>query len=151
MQSRFEFQVKKMAQLIELQKNFMKSNQVGQVVLQYQRDIFRRKVEKNYPLLVQLMIECHSYVAKCTDGPGRIELNDPDKQRDVDQYLQDAAANIADTCKECVSDYSLLPKYAFEVRKQDTTPTKSITKQFIKDYLDNPFIYDIIENNNWDP
>lgn len=48
LQSRFEYQIKKMSQLIELQKNFMKSNQVGQTILKYQRDIFRRKIEKNY-------------------------------------------------------------------------------------------------------
>lgn len=70
LQSRFEFQIKKMAQLIELHKNFMKSNEVGQTILKFQRDIFRRKIEKNYTILVQLLIECHDYIESCCQGGG---------------------------------------------------------------------------------
>ena len=79
MESRFDIQVKKMSQLVELQKNFKKSNEVGQIMLQFQRDIFRRKIEKNYPILVSLLKECNDYKESCQEGSTRIELNDPDK------------------------------------------------------------------------
>lgn len=95
-----------MSQLIELQKNFMKSNQVGQTILKYQRDIFRRKIEKNYTILVELLIECNEYIAKCTEGKQQIQLKDQDKQRDIERYFSDAMTNINDTCKDIVSDFS---------------------------------------------
>ena len=48
------------------------------------------------------MIDCHKYVQKFSGGTEKIELNDVDKQRDIDRYLQDANNNIAETCKEMV-------------------------------------------------
>ena len=48
MESRFDQQIIKLDQLIEMQKNFKITNEVNQEVMQIVRNIFRRKVEKNY-------------------------------------------------------------------------------------------------------
>ena len=140
-----------MAQLIELQKNFMKSNEVGQTILKFQREIFRRKIEKNYSELVKLLIQCHDYIDGCSQGGGQIQLNDEDKQRDIEQYFSDAQKNIFETCRESVTDFNILPKFAYEVRKQDKTPVKKYTEIFVLDHLSNKMLKDIIANNFWVP
>lgn len=103
MQSRFEHLVKKNQQLINLHKNFKKSSEVGQHVMHFIRDIFRRKVEKNYPILTKLLIDLYRFIRECKDeGPGRILLNDKDKQRDILKHFEDAEMNIEDTCRDLV-------------------------------------------------
>ena len=59
MESRFDQQIIKLSQLIELQKSFSKSNEVSQEIIQHVRNVFRRKVEKNYKLLVEELIKLH--------------------------------------------------------------------------------------------
>ena len=45
-------------------------------------------------------------------------------------------------------DEILLPKFAYEVRKQDEN--KYYTQKFLKPYIENALLYEIIENNVWD-
>ena len=55
LESRFDQQIKKLSQLIELQKSFNKTSEVNQEVMQLIRNLFRRKVEKNFKMIVEEM------------------------------------------------------------------------------------------------
>lgn len=72
------------------------------------------------------------------DGPAKILLNDRDKQKDILKHFQDAEMNIEDTCREIVQDEVLLPKFAFEIRKQD--PDNIYTSLFVLPYLKNKLL-----------
>lgn len=69
MESRFDQQIIKLDQLIEMQKNFKITNEVNQEVMQIVRNIFRRKVEKNYQILVEDLIKLNDFIEQCRDGP----------------------------------------------------------------------------------
>lgn len=137
-----------MVQLINLHKNFKKSSEVGQQVMHHIRDIFRRKVEKNYPLLVKLLIELDQYVSDCKDGPSKIQLDDQEKQKDILKHFKDAEANVIDTCKEIAADEILLPKFAFELKKKDKD--NMYTYKFLQPHVTNSLIFEMIEKNEWD-
>lgn len=107
------------------------------------RDIFRRKVEKNYPMLVKLLIELDQYVINCSEGPDKIQLDDQEKQKDIQKHFKDAESNITETCKEIAEDENLLPKFAFELKKRDKD--NIYTCKFLQPYVTNPLIYDMIE------
>lgn len=71
-------------------------------------------------MLVEELIKLHEFIELARDGPGRVELEDRAKQQDIEKHLEDAERNIDETCKECVNDHIMLPKFAYQIRKQDT-------------------------------